>query len=148
MPMDFGVGANLETALMLFENMSRKTGRTTALVEMARPGDMIIVPDSRTARIYENACRDAEKDCKIGWGSKDQITIVAVDLKKMGLNSVAPNQHGRVLFDHDFTLAIYRDAIKDAGKFLTRMEEALSKKPTTALADRAEEVAYHGPAFR
>ncbi len=138
---DFGTGAAVSMALEMFENTSRSSGRTQALVDMARPGDLILCMKSAHSRELVSRLREAGKLAVQGWGTNEAVSVRTIDAAKDFRLDCGTNPHGRVLFDHSLTTEVYRRAIRDAAQYLMKMEQAMSKAPETTMSRRVENIA-------
>lgn len=100
---DYGYVPMLKTALRLFEDMSRGTGRTEYLLDVVQAGDRIVVGTEMERRRLENLLRET--------GKRDvEVCAVNVDSRDKWKHRLAMLSASRplrpTLFDHTFVMAL------------------------------------------
>jgi hypothetical protein len=131
---DFGVTAAMKLALRTFEFHSRKTGRTTTLIEAAREGDIIITSSQQHKRVIEGALREKESESLATTGRRpaEKVSVFVVDPKRdiRALPNVIPAKAitGRILYDHEFIREYWEARFDDIGSDLTEVAERMGRE--------------------
>ena len=127
----FGIGAAQFMALDLFENSSRLSGRSEALVSRVSPGDAIVVPTSEVARIYVSDLQNAGMSPVLGFGlhSRNTVAVLVISPTRDHRAVRGTNPHGHSYLSHDFIYEVYQHALRLAASRLNTIEEDLSKMP-------------------
>lgn len=114
----FGIGQAINGATHVYFRASRQTGRTTALIESLKSGDMVVFIDSREAERVKRLCLEKGVNIK---------TIV-LDPKEpqriFDRGSVSGD--GRCVFDHSWVEQYYLNAIKRAQKEIDMFQREIS----------------------
>ena len=127
----FGIGAAQFMALDLFENSSRLSGRSEALVSRVSPGDAIVVPAPQEAQLYLHSLKDEGLNPILGYGlhSLDTVAVLVISPTGDHRSVRGTNPYGHTYLSHDFVYAVYQHALRLAASRLCTIEEDLSKMP-------------------
>lgn len=109
----FGIGAALLAFGSTLEGISRRTGRTTRLVDSLRNGDRVVCFDVAQAAILRGRVRDA--------GLRVDVVVMAIASPRELLN-LAPVE-GATVFDHGWVTAHYRHVVSLAAAEIAGAEE-------------------------
>ncbi|SON55500.1 hypothetical protein HDIA_1959 [Hartmannibacter diazotrophicus] len=113
----WGYGAAALSGLHIFAGISRKTGRTAHLVEMAESGDVIVCASQTLARHVEHRLRQAGKTGVGAIGRPpEQIETL-----------LGEEPRGRLLFHHDFVREFIEDRIRRASAELGTVASCCSR---------------------
>jgi hypothetical protein len=127
-----GHAAAAIAGMELFEISSRRSGRTSRLLELVQDGDRVICHDERHARLVKQQLRDRGK--------------VAVDVGHAPpcrdglLRRFGTMPKGRTFVDHEWARQFFAAAIDEARGDLTKLLTAMSK--TWPDAPEQEEAAH------
>lgn len=113
----FGIGAAIYGAVRIYTITSRRTGRTTSLVESLKDGDRVVFATDEEARRVARLCMDL--------GVKID-TVVLGDRHPSELCRERGVSQGRTLFDHSWVERWYLRAIEEAQKELDFAQQQLS----------------------
>jgi SMC interacting uncharacterized protein involved in chromosome segregation len=97
----------LRSALEIYLQTSRATGRTNALIDQLLDGDRVIVPNAREADRIHRLTRDRNLKIRVEVWSFDRMGPVADRMLK-----------GRTYFEHTFIEQHYMDRLKMADQEL------------------------------
>lgn len=126
---DYGIGSTAVVALRLYDMQSRRSGRTTRMLERVKSGDTIVVSSPEQIRAIERVMREAEIE---------NVRIIAInprdslDAIEHRLRNVTAGRSGRVLLDHTVVLNFYMDAIGNVEQFIDALVERNSRRPNDA----------------
>lgn len=128
---DHGLQAHVKASLRTFIAFSRRSGRTTAMIDAARNGDLIITASEQEARRIRRLLQDAGKEVTVG------ISDPARDpMMRRGTNPT-----GATIFDHSWLELYWETQIDRAAANLFNIKQAMSKQqepePEQRLSDRA-----------
>lgn len=112
-------GAMLESAMMVFETASRRTGRTSRLIEYVQNGDQIVCLNVDDKRRLEQLLRQARKT-----GVR---VIVHADMGRPPMYSVGTAPEGRTFFEHRWLDEYWLNVIRSAKDDLYHFSRAMSK---------------------
>jgi hypothetical protein len=115
----FGIGAGVKGAVGIYFAASRRTGRTTSLVESVKDGDCVVFTDSRMGKHFKDLCRDRGVT----------VEIVVVDPKRPeGLfeHDGLKGFNGRTILDHHWVEEFYRHEIDRLLTLIDRFERETS----------------------
>lgn len=116
---DHGTGAAMVMAHQIFEQASRRTGRTARMIARCEPGDRIITFEAREARRLKQLLVEA---------GKSDVDVRAFSADKEPLyRAVRPG--GATRFDHNWVENFWRYRIRQATEDLVEWEAALSIEP-------------------
>ena len=126
---DYGIGGAAKMALLVLAQASRRSGRTSRLVERAQPGDRIIVSTEIEKRRVQQLLTRA--------GKIDVAVRVCSPLRDERAWHLGTNPTGITLFDADWVEQWYLNRIERAQLDFEKMQGALSKdrKPPPARDD-------------
>lgn len=131
---DHGLQAHVKASLRTFIAFSRRSGRTTAMIDAARDGDLIITANEPEARRLRRLLHDAGKE-------------VAVGISDPGRNPMmlrGTNPTGATIFDHVWLGLYWETQIDLAASSLFQIKQAMSKQqepePEQRLSDRARNI--------
>ncbi|WP_342361377.1 hypothetical protein [Terrarubrum flagellatum] len=126
---EYGFAAATKTGLRLYGMSSRRTGRTSRMIERVRKGDVIICADSREKERVQRLLREAKKA---------EIDVVVVNPQRTPLRDVGTRPNGRVFFDHGWIERYFEIEIDRAANQLGEWHVAISKtwpEPPESLKD-------------
>lgn len=112
----FGIGAAIRTAIMMYSQAARRTGRTTQLVESVKDGDRIVFLDTKEARRVQRLCLDRGVT----------VDYLVVDPRAPEFVFDRGTSQGRTIFDHAFVEAYYLLAVTRAQGQLDGMAQQAS----------------------
>jgi len=114
----FGIGAAMKGMLLTYVQTSRRTGRTTSLLESLKDGDRVIFSDVRHAREFERLTK--ERGIKV-----DCVTIDPGD--DLGLNKLESSPgDGRTILDHVWVEQYYERWIDRTARVIDNIQKNLS----------------------
>lgn len=105
---DYGWAAAMATAVQMYIEGGRRSGKTTALVDRLQTGDRVICATRNAARELERRIQVAKKDGIAVLVSEPGRTLDL--LRNRGQNLAA----GRTHFDHGWVEQLYENAITSA----------------------------------
>lgn len=124
------IAATLKTALAIYTQSLRASGRTTELVKHTRPGDWIVCPSSQVATHVQYVCRGL-----FGMAHGRQVTVLAPDrsdflsCKFDSLKQkVKPGE--RVLFEHTWLEMFYEEQLFLSSRYFKSLSDDLNAKET------------------
>lgn len=103
----FGIGTAMKSMIMTYAQASRRTGRTTVLIESLKNGDRVVFSDRAEADRVSRMCRD--RGLKIN-------CVVIEPREPQKLIGVGPPSKGRTIFDHTWVERFYLRKVKEAGE--------------------------------
>ena len=111
----FGIGNALKGTASTYYLASRRTGRTTMMIESVRDGDRIIFSDNKEARRVERLLKERNLDveCRV-------LIIGENDKLKFG------TAQGRTIFDHSWVEQFYLYALKQTESEIDFIQKELS----------------------
>lgn len=116
---DHGLSATMKSALEIFCQASRGTGRSTALLERVKPGDAIVTATAQEARHLRDQLRQM---------NKPDVAVFQAAPRDMPLARLGTNPTGATYFDHLFIEARWGYMIDQVGGELAQWEAALSTR--------------------
>lgn len=121
LPDAYGFLAALRTGLKWFELASRQSGRSTALANAIKPGDMVIFSCHGHRRHFEQRLKaqNAEKGVLLAVCRPSEIWKCS-DFKRVS---------GQVWFDHDFESAFFQWVVEDGARQKENVRKHLSFRP-------------------
>jgi hypothetical protein len=122
----FGIGIALQGMAGMFFQMSRRTGRTTSLLESLRHGDRVVCVDTRQAWHMERACKERELD----------VTIIVVSPSSPERLFERPTSEGRTVFDHTWVELFYFEALTACARELDKLQRESSGYGTAHIETR------------
>jgi hypothetical protein len=136
-----GFEAALETALNSFDAGSRRSGRTTRMLDAAQDGDLIVVVTMEHAVRLQRELREA---------GKTGVRVVAVDTKDPHSNTVLMGLRtpGSVHLDHVWVMEFFRSRIRSVGLEMDDLCRRLSRtwpprRPGDGIRGPREETVFH-----
>lgn len=112
----FGIGAGIKGAVSVYLQASRRTGRTTSLVESVKDGDRVVFMDHQQAAHFERLVLDR--------GVTVECVVVPVDRPDEVFRRGTPK--GRTIFDHSWVEAFYMASIGSAMRTIDHLERQSS----------------------
>jgi len=112
----FGIGQALSAAARVYFQASRRSGRTTSLVESLRDGDRVVFTNENEARRVKNMC--LERNVKI-----DTFVVDPRNPQKV-FDRGTPR--GRSLFDHSWVEQFYINAIEQCVNDIDHLQRETS----------------------
>lgn len=112
----FGIGAAIHGAAMIYTSSSRRTGRTTSLVESVKDVDRIIFNNHKEAERVRRLCleRCVEVEC------------IVIDPKQPERLFERGTSQGRTIFDHSWVEQYYLLVIERAKNEIDEFERQAS----------------------
>lgn len=130
----FGIGAAMRGMLLNYQYSSRRTGRTTSLVESVKDGDRIVFADRREAERVERLVKERGVTVK----------CIVIDPKDPGrlMERGSLSGDGRTIFDHTWVEQFYTAAIERAASDIDHLQRETSGhgEAHRETARRAEEI--------
>jgi len=121
---DFGIHAAALMALELFDLASRRSGRTTAVLAQAEPGDLFLTCDERHARRLESELRARGVNGVV----VSQCRSIAELDERVSRESGNPRRR-RILLDHTVVQLLYREAIENTAHSIAHLTGTPPAKP-------------------
>lgn len=119
--MDFyGIGSALKTALEIYLNNARGTGRTTNLVRALHDGDIVVCASHGDAAELERGYRSA---------GKKATCIVASSLYEAAGKLQGMKRQGRLHLSHMLVEHIHTKALLETSQELANFQDQFSFKP-------------------
>lgn len=117
---DNGISSAMRMALHMFEQSSRRTGRTWRLLAAARPGDLIVTwcPTERERLL--GLLRGAKKE---------DVEVIFLDPKRDPMWRQGTNPRGATLFDHGWIALHYQHRLAEIANDLNIWQAAMSMAP-------------------
>lgn len=100
----------LTATLDVYGMTARRTGRTTAMLAAAQPGDLIIVATENEMRRLRKMIADAHHG--------DKIQVVAMNPQRLNHLGSMRRNYRAIHFDHDWLERFYQDALSSASSAL------------------------------
>lgn len=127
----FGIYNGLKATQTLYFTLSRRSGRTTSMLESLKNGDRVIFLNSKQARLFEILAkeRNLEIECRV-------LTINENPFDKF------PPSKGRTIFDHSWVEEFYYKSLDKAAESIGVIQRELSGYGTPHIETRrqAEEI--------
>ncbi|WP_010186032.1 hypothetical protein [Sphingomonas sp. PAMC 26605] len=120
---DHGLGAAMTMARIVFEQSSRRSGRTESLLLRARPGDVIVVTTARDRMLLKRKLEESGK-------ADVRVSVMTPDLDPRGRGGT--NREGATLFDHSWIEAWWTKRIAGIRDELVAIERDMSTEPPPA----------------
>lgn len=130
----FGFGNALQGAANTVIQQSRRTGRTTSLVESLRDGDRVVCLNDQQAREMRRLCQ--HRDLK--------IDVIVIHPDVAGNIFERPTSEGRTLFDHCWVEQYYLNALEGARERIDHMQRETSGYGTAHIETREAAKAFYG----
>lgn len=114
----FGIGAAISATMRIYFQSSRRTGRTTSLLESLKDGDRVIFCEPREAQRFERLCK--ERGIKVTC-----LVLPPQDphrIQELGTSA----GDGRTLFDHTWVERHYLAAIEQTAREIDVWQKHLS----------------------
>lgn len=136
----FGIGTAVQAAVSVVMQASRRSGRTTSLVESVKEGDRIVFADPREADRVRRLCLER--------GVTVECIVVEPDRPHEVL--LKGTTQGRMIFDHTWVERFYALTVERAQVEIDKLEQAGSGygAPHRETRRRAEEIAKWYPVLR
>lgn len=112
----YGIGAAASGIFEVYVQVSRKTGRTTSLVESVKDGDRICFLSRNEAEQVRRLCDER--------GVK--VECIVIDPECPGRIFERGTPTGRLLFDHSWVEQYYRNVIKRAARDIDHLQQQAS----------------------
>lgn len=114
----FGIGQAIKTAVVVYRQSARGTGRTTSLVDGVKDGDRIVFASQKEAFRVKRLIKERGIN----------VSCIVVNPKTperiFEMGSVAGE--GRNIFDHTWVEMFYENAINDVFRFIDKLERETS----------------------
>lgn len=129
----FGIGQAIKGMVLTYFSASRRTGRTTSLVESLKDGDRVVCLEPNEARRLRSL--SAERRVK--------VNVVVIDSGRADEVFQHGTPEGRLIFDHSWVEAYYMRAIEQATREIDHLQRQASGFGTAHLETRrrTEEIA-------
>lgn len=108
----------LKSALVVFEDASRRSGRTSRMLERAQSGDTVVTFGPGEKRHVERTLR--------GMGKKDIKVVSNTDFSQV-FRDVSTPPRGEVLFSHEWTYEFVRQGVAEIEANLGRILRGTTK---------------------
>lgn len=133
----FGIGAAMLAMSAVYTTATRRSGRTTSLIEDVKDGDRIVFAHSHEAQRVERIL--LERGLK--------VQCIVVDVRDPHQLLRRGTSQGRTIFDHSWIEEYYNGTIKHAAETIDRMERETSGygEPHRETQRRAIELAKWRP---
>lgn len=116
------VGAVLNTALEVYVQSARRSGRTTRMIEGLSDGDIVIFQDNREKERVSRLIRETRPKLNV------KLIAIPADRPELLRGLRAPN---RLRFDHLWIEAWHRYSVERASREISFFEERMSDKLAT-----------------
>jgi len=114
----FGIGTGVAGAAKVYFQSSRRTGRTTSLVDSLKDGDVVVFLNEREGQRVKSLCKDRGVDI--------EIVVCNPAMPERLFTQYAPLGDERFLFDHSWVEAFYMRAIDRAQNDIDRFQKEFS----------------------
>lgn len=114
----FGIGAAMKGMLLTYVQTSRRSGRTTSLLESLKDGDRVIFSDARHANEFKRLAheRGIKVDC-----------VIVEPSDGLGLNRLGSSPgDGRTILDHTWVEQYYERQIDRSIRIIDDIQKNLS----------------------
>lgn len=115
---EYGFGAAARIGLRMFEQSSRRSGRTMRLIERVEDGDRIVTTTEREARRLLALLREV---------GKTKVSVVCCDPANGNIARLLDFRGNRTFFDHLWQHAHYESRLNEADEALERIQRATSQ---------------------
>lgn len=118
----YGISSAMKSMVRMYQCSSRRTGRTSHLISLLQPGDMVVFADSKHMENFRHQLRMI--------GKADQVNLRVVDVKRhrQSLDMVtAAITINRLHFDHQWIEMFYQQKIDNAAVEVSNLQKNLSK---------------------
>lgn len=124
----FGIGYAVKGVLEVFFRSSRRSGRTTAIVEMVDDKTVVIFRNGEEARHFQRMYADAYRK---------EVRIDVVPAREFNRIHELTRRHNgwKIVFDHTWLEDYYLHVLEDAGSVINRIE-ARPEPPRNDVAER------------
>ena len=99
----FGIGAAMKAAAMIYSQASRRTGRTISLVESIKEGDRLVFMDRPESERVKRLCMERGLN----------VECIVIDPSEPHQIMERGTSHGRTIFDHSWVERRYMLAIEN-----------------------------------
>lgn len=113
----FGISEAVQACLRIYFQGARGSGRTTSMIESAKPGDRLVFCDVREGERVKRLLKEA--------GIEDVICCV-VDPENPSAIFQRPPSEGRTIFDHSWVEEYFMRIIVGASNDLRRLQDQAS----------------------
>lgn len=118
---DHGLSAAMNMAFQIFEQGSRRSGRTERMLAAVRDGDWIVTSVAAEARRIE---------CRLKELGREKVRVIVSQPRTYGLRwEQGPNARGFVHFDHEFLTDYWRAKLDAAEVELDNLQAKISLGP-------------------
>lgn len=117
---DNGLSSALKMGLEMFEQSSRRTGRTWRLLAAARPGDLIVTWSVPERGRLQRLLREAKKE---------DVEVIFLDPRRDPRWRQGTNPRGATLFDHGWIALHYKHRLAAIADDLNIWQAAMSMAP-------------------
>ena len=121
----FGIGAALKGVTEIYFQSARRTGRTTALLESLREGDVVVTASATSARHLCDQVR-----------ARGLLEVGVVVSHPERAYELRENKGRRIVLEHSFIEKVYRQALERAAREIAHIQHAHKD----AVDDRANDV--------
>lgn len=109
----YGIGNTMKTALEMYSQTARQTGRTYQMLQNIKPGDTIVFFHREEARRIEGLLK------KIGMDDKVKCVVTKyteLDLVHRDIPELRSTRHKRLVLDHGWIEKYYENQLKSAAE--------------------------------
>ncbi len=129
----YGIGNSLLGMFDVYRRMSRRSGRTTRMLEQVKEDCLIIVLTDQDRILLQRQMKALGKEA----------TVVAVDVVGPHPGLLRGRQYSQVLLDHAWVEEYFRRDILVANSFLSALEQEITKKPPSNIDLRDERARFY-----
>lgn len=121
----YGIGNTLRSMVAIYQQTSRRSGRTNLLLSTIKNGDCVVFTTRKEAVRVQDLAKEK--------GIIIEIRVCNSTDLSLAFNEIRKNVNGRVLFDHSWIEEFYQRSIDDAEERLKSFEDYINRKtePTT-----------------
>lgn len=123
---EYGIGSAASMGLHRYDRASRRTGRTSRMVEAAQNDDLIVCRHAKEAERVRRLIKEAGKSTR----------VTAIEHADELHARIAQRPRGRLVFDHDWVHQFFVDAVRAAEDDLRRLADGLSSVPLDRKAEQ------------
>jgi hypothetical protein len=114
----FGIGNGVDSAVRIYFQSARRSGRTTSLVESLKTGDRVVFSTQKEARRVLSLCK--ERDVVI------EAIVCDPESPERLFHRGSPSDASRTVFDHGWVEQFYFNAIERARADIDAFQRNLS----------------------
>lgn len=112
----FGIGQAIRGAAQVYIQASRRTGRTTSLLQSLKNGDRVVCSNEQERRRLRELCRERRLE----------VDVIVVPHSDPSLLFQRGTPEGRTIFDHSWVEAYYLAAIEQCQRDIDGLQKQTS----------------------